>query len=262
MSTEEQVKDLLGKKFDSRRVVSVIKHFLKCVQGFEQTDWEKSLTKAGKFIEATVKLLCLYCDDTLPRPREFKASLYAQKITNINKKTLPEDEIRLQIPRACIFTYDITSNRGARHDPEELDPNEMDATVAISTCSWILAELVRFSAKEDIDIDKAKEIVDSLIKRKYPTFEEIDGRVYVDHRKYKSAPECALLILYKLYPKRVDKKTIADLLTRHSLRRQAHHLERLKPYIDIDTNGNILLRETGRQKEEQILNRKKLKKNI
>lgn len=253
MNIEQRVKDLLCKKFIHRRVDSVINHFLVCAQKFKDSDWENSLTKAGKFVEAVVKMIWIYCSGTLPRPREFKASLYAQKITNINKKTLPEDEMRLQIPRACIFTYDITSNRGARHDPEELDPNEMDATVAISTCSWILAELVRFSAKEDIDIDKAKGIVDSLIKRKYPTFEEIDGRVYVD--QYASAPECALLILYGLYPRRIDKKTLVDLLIRHGFKRTALKFERLKQYVDINIAGNILLRATGRQKAEQILNR-------
>jgi hypothetical protein len=254
MNEETQVRDLLCKKFESQRVGSLIGHFLRCVQGFKENDWEKSLIKAGKFIEVTVKMLWLYGGETLPLPREFKASLYAQKITNINKKNLPEDELRVQIPRACIFAYDITSNRGARHDPEELDPNEMDATAAISICSWILAELVRFSAKEDIDIDEAKEIVDSLMKRRYPIFEEIDGRVYVN--RYTSAPECALLILYRLYPRRVDMKTLVDLLTRHRFRRTALKFERLKQYVDIDSDGNILLRATGRQKAEQILNRK------
>lgn len=87
-------------------------------------------------------------------------------------------------------------------------------------------------------------------------FEGIDRRIYVDSQKYKSALECALLILYKLYPKRVDKKTLADLLTRHSFRRKAHYLERLKPYVDIDTSGNILLWVTGREKAEEILNKK------
>ena len=256
MSTEEQVKDLLGKKFDSRRVGSVIKHFLKCVQGFEQTDWEKSITKAGKFIEATVKPPVNVLKNRIPRPREFKASHYAQKITNINKKDLPEDELRVQIPRACIFTYDISSNRGARHDPEELDPNEMDANVVISTCSWILAELVRVCAKGTLAIDEVKQLVDSLMERRYPIFEDIDGRIYVDHKKYTSAPECALLILSRSYPGRIDRKTLVDLLIRHTFRRTALKFERLKQYVDIDSAGNILLRANGRQKAEQILKRR------
>lgn len=256
MRIEEHIKGLLYKKFPAKRVRPLIKHFLECVQGFEENNWEKSLTKAGKFIEAIVKLLWLYCGETLPMPRKFKASLYAQKITNISKNNLPEDELRVQIPRACIFTYDISSNRGARHDPEELDPNEMDANVVISTCSWILAELVRVCAKGTLAIDEVKQLVDSLMERRYPIFEDIDGRIYVDHRKYTSAPECALLILSRSYPGRIDRKTLVDLLTRHTFRRTALKFERLKQYVDIDSAGNILLRATGRQKAEQILKRR------
>ena len=256
MSIEEHIKDLLYKKFPAKRVRPLIKHFLECVQGFEENNWEKSLTKAGKFVEATVKLLWLYCDETLPMPRKFKASLYAQKITNISKNNLPEDELRVQIPRACIFIYDISSNRGARHDPEELDPNEMDAVVVMSTCSWILAELIRFCAKGTLAIDEVKQLVDSLMERRYPSFEEIDGQILIDRKKYKSAPECTFLILYKLYPKRIDKKSLVDSLKSHGFKETALKLERLRDYVHIDKNSNILLRKTGRQKAEQILNRK------
>lgn len=256
MKTENQVKDMLRKKFPTQRVEPLINHFLDCVQGYEENNWEKSLTKAGKFVEAAVKLLWIYCGKKLPRPREFKASLFAQKIIQLDKKTVPHDEIRLQIPRACIFMYDITSNRGARHDPEEIDPNEMDSGVIISLCSWVLAELVRFSAKNVVEIDEAKEIVFSLMQRRYPIFEEIDSRIYVERDKYKSAPECALLILYRLYPKRIARKHLMDLLRRHGFRATALKFDRLRDYIDTDANGNILLRSTGRKKAEKILRKK------
>jgi len=188
--------------------------------------------------------------------KDFKAGVYAQKIINeVDKKTVPENEIRIQIPRASIFIYDITSNRGARHDPEELDPNEMDATDTLSRCAWILAELIRCSAKRSIGIDEAKQIVDSLIQRRYPIFEKIDGRIYVDRTKYKSATECAILILYTSFPKRIYKKTLADSVKRHGFKPTAFKPERLRPYVDIDGNGNILLRTTGRKKAEQILNK-------
>ncbi len=74
--------------------------------------------KAGKFVEATIKLLWVYCGKTLPaRSKDLNASVYADKIIREVKITdVSEDAIRLQIPRACIFIYDITSNRGARHD--------------------------------------------------------------------------------------------------------------------------------------------------
>ena len=258
MDIQKQVRGLLGQKFEARKINSVIGYFLSCAQNFEGGNWEDSLFKAGKFIEAIVKLLWVYCGKTLPaRSRDFKAGVYAQKIINeVDTVTVPEDGLRLQIPRACIFVYDITSNRGARHDSDEINPNEMDASVIMSMCSWILAELVRFSTKHSISIDKAKEIVNFLIERRYPIFEEINGRIYVDNRKFKSASECSLLLLYKLYPRRINKEILIDLLKRHSFRQTALKLERLTPYIDIDDNGNILLRMTGRKKAEQILSRK------
>jgi hypothetical protein len=87
------------------------------------------------------------------RQKDFKAGLYAQKIIDqVDIATLPEDGLRLQIPRACIFVYDITSNRGARHDSDEMNPNEMDATVILPVFSWMLAELARLSAKYSINI--------------------------------------------------------------------------------------------------------------
>lgn len=259
MNIEDEVKKILVNKFETKRVNSVINHFLSSVRKFEETDWENSLTKAGKFVEATIKLLWVYCGKTLPaRSKDFKASVYAEKIIREVKITdVPEDAIRLQIPRACIFIYDITSNRGARHDSEEVDPNEMDTTVITPMCSWILAELIRFSAKQLISISDAKKIVYSLMERRYPVFEEIEGRVYVDRNNFKSAQECSLLILYKSYPRRINKEKLVDLLKRHNFKYTDLRLKRLMPYIDIDENGEILLRATGRKRVEDILNKQK-----
>jgi hypothetical protein len=118
MSSEDQIKSILKQKFDSRRVDAAIEHFVHCMQKFEEGDWEASLIKSGKFIEAIIKLLWLYAGKTLPvRSKEFKASVYAQNIINqISTTIIADDGVRLQIPRASIFAYDIASNRGGRHD--------------------------------------------------------------------------------------------------------------------------------------------------
>ena len=131
----------------------------------------------------------------------------------------------------------------------------MDASTILPMCSWILAELVRFATKKSIDTEEAKKIIGSLIERKYPIFEEIDDRVYVDHKKFKSANECGLLILYKVYPNRIAKNKFTDCLKRHNFKQSAIKFDRLSNYIDIDKHDNILLRATGRQKAEEILNK-------
>ncbi len=257
MKVEDQIKNLLGQKFEAKRVNSVVSHYISCIQKFEEGDWETSLTKAGKFIEAVIKLLWIFAEKELPeKQKEFKATIFAQKIiTQVTNATISDDGIRLQIPRASIFVYDITSNRGGRHDSDEVNANEMDSSTVLPVCSWILAELFRFSAKNLISIEETKKIIDSLTERRYPIFEEIDGRIYVDNKKFKSAPDCGLLILYKAYPKRISKHDFIDFLKRHNFKQSAIKLERLLPYLDIDKNDNILLRATGRRKAEEIINK-------
>ena len=257
MKSENQVENLLKQKFETKRVSSVVQYFISSTQKFEQGDWDTSLSKAGKFIEATIKMLWIYAGKSLPiKQKDFKAGVFAQKIIDqVNTSEISEDGVRLEIPRASIFIYDITSNRGSRHDSDEIAPNEMDASTILPMCSWILAELVRFATKKSIDTEGAKKIIGSLIERKYPIFEEIDDRVYVDHKKFKSANECGLLILYKVYPNRIAKNKFTDCLKRHNFKQSAIKFERLSNYIDIDKHDNILLRATGRQKAEEILNK-------
>jgi hypothetical protein len=254
MSAQDQVKKLLSQKFEEKRIVSALRYFLSVVQKFEEGDWENSLSNAGKFVEAIIKLLWIYGGKSLPaKQKDFKAGSYAQKIIDqIDTTTIPEDGIRLQIPRASIFIYDITSNRGGRHDSEEVNANEMDSSTILPICAWILAELVRFSAKGSMSTEEAKKIIDSLTERRYPLFEEIDGRIYVDNKRFKSATECELLILYKAYPSRISKKDLADFTKRHGFKPTAYKFERLNQYTDVNEDG-FLLKATGRRKAEEIL---------
>lgn len=197
------------------------------------------------------------CRKSLPtKQKDFRAGVYAQKIIDqVDTTAIPEDGIRLQIPRASIFVYDITSNRGGRHDSEDVNANEMDCSTTLPVCAWILAELVRFSAKGSMNVEEAKKIIDSLTERRYSIFEEIEGRVYVDDKKFKSAPECALLILSKLFPRRTSKVELTAFIKRHGFKESAVKFERLSTYIDTDGNDKILLRATGRRKAAEILSR-------
>jgi hypothetical protein len=258
MKAEIKIKEILSKKFDAKRVNTAVSYFISSAQKFEGGDWESSLGKAGKFIEAIIKLLWVYPGNSLPpKEKDFKATIYAQKIIDgVSSSVIPDDSVRLQIPRASIFAYGITSNRGGRHDSDEFNANEMDSLSVLSGCSWILSELFRFCAKGLIGIDEAKEIVDSLMARKYSYFEEIDGRIYVDGKKFKSATECGLLILYKAYPRRIKKDEFIDLIKNHQFKATAIKIDRMAPYIDVNENESILLRATGRRKAEEILNGK------
>ena len=255
ISEPENIKQLLKNTFSEKRVRDILNYYYKSIKKFQSSDWENCILNAGKFIEAALKALFLFCGQNLPKQRDFNVGKIVEKLKNLDANKY-DDIIRLLIPRACVFVYDIASNRGARHDPTEIDSNKMDSIVVIQNISWILAEMIRFSQRGKVPPDEAITLVETLMEKKYPDFEEIDNRVYVNYKKFKSANECALLILYKIFPKRIAKNEFVDCLKRHGFKQTAIKFERLSNYIDIDKNDSILLRVTGRRKAEEILNNK------
>ena len=171
------------------------------------------------------------------------------------KATTAADTVRLTIPRACRFIYEIASNRGARHDPDEIDPNEMDATTALNTSAWVLAELTRYAQKGG-DLVKTAQMVSGLMRRRYPFVEEIEGRVYF-HLPDLGARQVALLTLWHHYPARVSR---ADLIASVKRRRftgsnAAKAVTRLGAVVDDDGSGGLMLLMPGLQEAEELIAR-------
>ena len=131
---------LLKPTFTSAHVTASLKHYQAMVSEFRQSAWEESIGKGGKFIEAVLKALSIHAGKTLPPARQFKAGNVIQYLGQLQVGSF-DDTIRITVPRACQFAYDIASNRGARHDPTEIDPNEMDAHAMVAVASWVLGEL-------------------------------------------------------------------------------------------------------------------------
>jgi hypothetical protein len=244
---------LLTNTFKKAHVDAAVKHFNGVVEDFQRRDWADSAAKGGKFIEAALKALWVYAGEVVPSGKNFKAGNIMDQLAN--KTTVP-DTIRLTIPRACRFAYEIASNRGARHDADEIDANEMDATAVLSSCSWILSEMIRFSQK-GLDLAQAKAVVDGLMKRRFPLSEEIDGRVYVNLGE--SATEVAILILWHIYPRRMTADELIASVIRHdqSEANARMAVKRIGKYTDQDANGNLKLRATGISKAESLIDAEK-----
>lgn len=253
MTPRAEISSSLGKDFISRHVTAALGHFEKAVEEFQKQEWEKALAKAGKFIEATVKALGNRAGLTVPTGRDFQAGKIITGLENLQRDKA-DDCIRVTLPRACRFVYDIVSNRGGRHDPGEIDPNEMDANVVISVCSWILAEMFRYSQKGKVSTARARELVEGLTSKRYPILEDVDGRVYF-HAKNKSAREVGLVLLLERDPKRMSRDDLASGITRHGFKpdnvRKA--VERLKNVVDDDGNGNLKLLIPGKREAERLI---------
>jgi hypothetical protein len=138
------------------------------------------------------------------------------------------------------------------HDADSYDANEMDAKVVVPTISWVLAELVRFCSVGG-DTAAAEAMIAELTEKKYPYFEEIDGRPYVNIKGLKPG-EIALLLLYRTYPKRISRAELAAQVVRHGTSKSAAEtaVHRLKTIVD-DSDGRWVLRGLGRMRADALL---------
>lgn len=252
---QQQISALLH-AFDAQHIVALIRHFGDAVQAFADESWEMCILKSGKFIEAAIKAISKHAGIAVPAGRKFKVDELIRQLEKLDRHAL-NDALRLVIPRACRFVYDIASNRGARHDPDEIDSNKMDAAVSVQVISWILAELVRYSQKGNLNPEEAEQVVDALIEKKYPVFEKIGEAIYINKNGL-SAREVALLILYRKYPTRVDPDFLVEMLMKHNFSKKNANIavDRIAGDVDADEKGYLKLRSPGRQKAAEILARK------
>lgn len=236
--SQDTIDKLLVVKFPGKHVDALVRHYKDASEKFRRRQWEESTAKAGKFVEATLKALH-FCALNQPAPsgKAFKADAVMMTLNNL-PKTAADDTIRILIPRACRFVYDIASNRGGRHDPDEIDANEMDATAAMSICAWILAEMIRYSQQGIVDLTEARKIVASLAEKKFPLLEEIEGRIYF-HKHGKSAPDVVLVALTYRYPGRIPKAELIEIVRRNGFNQTnaAMAVSRAMKYVDENAQG-------------------------
>jgi len=242
---------MLKEKFEAKHADAAVRHYTRMIQDFQQREWEDTNAKAGKIVEAVLKAVWHQTGKPVPKGKAFKTDNIINWLAN---ETALSDSLRLTIPRACRFIYEIASNRGARHDADEVAANETDANAVTALCSWVLAEMVSYSQR-GMDLDEAKAVVDGLMKRKYPFVEEIDGRVYVDIAN--GAREAALLILYAIFPKRMSEESLARQVGRHgySDANAAMAVKRIQNKVDDDGHGFLRLRNVGVREAEALIDK-------
>jgi hypothetical protein len=245
------VKDLLVKKFDPRHVDASLKHYSAAIEKYVLRDWDGVSLKAGKFVESITKALMVFCGKTIGSSRQFKAGHELRQLEGLNSASF-SDVVRIVIPKACIYVYEVVNNRGGRHDAHDIDANEMDAKAVVPIISWVLAEMVRFCST-GADTETAAALIDGLTNKKYPYFENVDGRPYVNIRGLRPK-QIALLLLYFLYPKRLNRQELTSAIKRHGVSVSAAKtaVHRLQRVVD-DDNGAWKLRGIGIQEADEIL---------
>jgi hypothetical protein len=243
---------MLKAKFPAKHVDSALDHYGTMIGEFKKGEWEKSIVRAGKLVEAILKSLWVSCGNTVPKAKDFKVDHVIRELEKIPVATA-EDSLRLTIPRACRFIYDIASNRGARHDPDEIDPNVMDASAVVSLCGWMIAEMLR-NAQKGLDPAGARDLVLRLTQKTFPNLEEIGDRVYF-HVTGLSARTAALLRLWHAHPRRVSQRELIQHTERHGFTHANAKagLARLGRVVDDDGQGNLRLLSPGIAEAEGLI---------
>ncbi len=259
MATRRSLQSLLKRRFPSQQVDSFVRHFDAMMAKYQQSTWEEAILKSGKFVEAVLKAIWLHAGKALPPARKFKVDTIITGLTNMPTGSL-NDALRITIPRACQFMYDIASNRGARHDPDEVNPNESDAATVVAGCSWVIGEMLRYSQGGAPNPALVSTLLSGLSQRRYPQIEVVDGRVYF-HLPGLSAREVALLVLWHSHPGRISRDDLLASIKRHhfSLENARKGIQRIDRVVDEDDRGGLRLLQPGLAEAEKLIGGRQIK---
>lgn len=152
-------------------------------------DFEAALTKAGRFVEHTLRAIEFI--RTGSAPAEIKS--VQSTIRVLENETSLSESLRLLIPRALYgMIYNLRSKRDAVH-VKEIDPRHIDVAMSVSAASWVIAELVRLFHEADEAV--VEQCMLALSRTSLPFIETLDGETIVG-RKVDSRTEMLLLLAH------------------------------------------------------------------
>ena len=143
----------------------LLREYRSLIRNYAEHRWSPSELGGGRFCEIVYTILEGYAKGTYPnqpaKPRNFVVAC-----RKLESNTGVPRSFQILIPRALPALYEVRNNRGVGHVGGDVDPNHMDATLVVSMCNWIMAELVRVF--HNLSIEDAQALVDSIAERRIP----------------------------------------------------------------------------------------------
>jgi hypothetical protein len=135
------------------------------VQNFAERRWSPSELSGGKFCEIVFTILDGFARSAYAaspsKPRAFDQACRSLE----NNSHVPRS-FQILIPRLLPALFEVRNNRGVGHAGGDVDPNHMDAVFVMTSCSWVMAELVRVF--HSVSTAEAQRVVDGLVERRVP----------------------------------------------------------------------------------------------
>lgn len=146
-------------------------------RNFIERRWEPAELNGGKFAEVAYSIVDGAISGTFPakasKPKNIADACRALEVRSANPVRVGDKSLRVYIPRALVFLYDIRNQRGVGHVSGDVSANSMDASAVVAVASWVMAELVRIF--HNVSIKEAQETVEALVERKTPLVWEVEG---------------------------------------------------------------------------------------
>lgn len=155
----------------------LIDSYREITRNFVQRRWEPSELNGGKFAEVAFCIVNGAVNGSFPlkatKPKNMADACRALEGKPANVALVGDKSLRVFIPRALIFLYDIRNQRGVGHVGGDVDANNMDASAVVAMASWVMAELVRIF--HGVSTKEAQDTVEALVERKTPLIWEVEG---------------------------------------------------------------------------------------
>ena len=145
----------------------------------------------GRFCEIVFTIVEGYASSNFPGvPR--KPTDFVGACRRLEQNTQVPRSFQILIPRLLPAIFEVRNNRGVGHVGGDVDPNYMDAAFVVTSCSWVMGELIRVF--HDVTIEEAQLLVDSLAQRRIPLVWEGDDTRRVLQPNLKIQSQILLLL--------------------------------------------------------------------
>jgi hypothetical protein len=203
---KEQLTIELSSVIPSELVKELLENYEKVLVEYRKGKWEDSLLIAGRFVENVFRILHYLRSGEVVKEIES----IQDEVNALQKESKLDESVRVVIPRIAVsFPYTLRSKREVAH-VKPVSPTYIDATLSITACDWIIAELIRLYHTSDEN--KILEIINKLVSRKVPFIERHGNQTFVTKR-LSCKGEILLLLLDS--PDGLGRNDLGKILGKH-----------------------------------------------
>jgi hypothetical protein len=239
---------ILTSGFDSIIASAILDAYREIERNYVLRKWKPSELDAGHFVEAVRRALDL---ELTGQYKAFNKSLppFNNNALSFYEQQTGDQSYRLLIPRTLKSIYNIRNKRGVAHI-SDVNPNEMDATLILYTCKWVLAELIRL--KSGLPPDQTQAMLDKIVERQCPVIWKEGNITWVLSSQMK-AREQVLVLLYDSSPRTdAELQGIIEYSNGTNFKKILKRLHAQK-FIYYHSDGNCRLSPTGLPLAEKII---------